>query len=555
MSSPPTTVPATAAAAAAATPSTSAHAEYSGVIGRKDHKAIVPKGLHFDPLSSDSGPQQIESLCMSCGEQGMTNLLLTSIPFFRDVILMAFECPHCGYRSSELQAAQYAEVGCHFEVVVRTPQDLNRTVVRTEHATVSIPELQFEAPPSPDRAGELTTVEGVIRSSIEKLEELQPLRRIQVPEQAAQLDAFLERMRGLLELGSPFTFALDDPTGNSFIENLRLIRKRHGTAHTVMPIGSFRPPPRLLPTASFSSSVGRMSCADRRAPQPDPQLTSRTYERSHEQCVMLGLNVGQELAHSIVGKSGTVPDSFESTCMRVAKPEDIVEMPMECFMCHRDGVVRMVVANIPMFKEIVLMCFSCPQCGYRSTEIKPGGRTNPTGRRITVRCTSGEDLSRDLLKSDTATIRVVELDMDVEAGSLGGMFTTIEGLLVRIRERIECGSCHMGDSTRGENRARFAEFRDRLTRMIDGQEHFTLILDDPISNSYVQDLCAPDPDPNLTLEEYTRTREQDEELGLLDMKTEGYEERHEEHHEHHEEAEPTPATAAAAAAPAETCGR
>eukprot|EP00708_Paratrimastix_pyriformis_P002606 GAFH01001357.1.p1 GENE.GAFH01001357.1~~GAFH01001357.1.p1 ORF type:complete len:540 (-),score=151.25 GAFH01001357.1:74-1471(-) len=465
---------------------------------------------------------------MSCGEQGMTNLLLTSIPFFRDVILMAFECPHCGYRSSELQAAQYAEVGCHFEVVVRTPQDLNRTVVRTEHATVSIPELQFEAPPSPDRAGELTTVEGVIRSSIEKLEELQPLRRIQVPEQAAQLDAFLERMRGLLELGSPFTFALDDPTGNSFIENLR-------------------------------------------APQPDPQLTSRTYERSHEQCVMLGLNVGQELdkaevrhqtekhlaaaAHSIVGKSGTVPDSFESTCMRVAKPEDIVEMPMECFMCHRDGVVRMVVANIPMFKEIVLMCFSCPQCGYRSTEIKPGGRTNPTGRRITVRCTSGEDLSRDLLKSDTATIRVVELDMDVEAGSLGGMFTTIEGLLVRIRERIECGSCHMGDSTRGENRARFAEFRDRLTRMIDGQEHFTLILDDPISNSYVQDLCAPDPDPNLTLEEYTRTREQDEELGLLDMKTEGYEERHEEHHEHHEEAEPTPATAAAAAAPAETCGR
>lgn len=51
---------------------------------------------------------------------------------------------------------------------------------------------------------------------------------------------------------------------------------------------------------------------------------------------------------------------------------------------------------------------------------------------------------------------------------------------------------------------------------------FTVIIDDPLSNSYIQNLYAPDPDPNLTIEVYDRTFDQNEELGLNDMKTEDY---------------------------------
>jgi zinc finger protein len=51
---------------------------------------------------------------------------------------------------------------------------------------------------------------------------------------------------------------------------------------------------------------------------------------------------------------------------------------------------------------------------------------------------------------------------------------------------------------------------------------FTLIIDDPVSNSYLQNLYAPDPDPNMTVEEYDRTEEQNEELGFSDMVVEGY---------------------------------
>jgi zinc finger protein len=53
---------------------------------------------------------------------------------------------------------------------------------------------------------------------------------------------------------------------------------------------------------------------------------------------------------------------------------------------------------------------------------------------------------------------------------------------------------------------------------------FTLILDDPLANSYLQNLYAPDPDPNMTIETYERTFAQNDDLGLNDMKVEGYEE-------------------------------
>jgi len=50
----------------------------------------------------------------------------------------------------------------------------------------------------------------------------------------------------------------------------------------------------------------------------------------------------------------------------------------------------------------------------------------------------------------------------------------------------------------------------------------TLILDDPLANSYLQNLYAPDPDLNMTVIEYERSFEQNEDLGLNDLRLEDY---------------------------------
>jgi len=52
------------------------------------------------------------------------------------------------------------------------------------------------------------------------------------------------------------------------------------------------------------------------------------------------------------------------------------------------------------------------------------------------------------------------------------------------------------------------------------------VLADPLAASYVQSMAddPSQPDDQMTVEEYKRTAEEEEDLGLADMKTEGYEE-------------------------------
>lgn len=65
--------------------------------------------------------QEIESLCMRCHEQvgllqyrsasrsaldkGVTRILLTSIPYFKEIVVSSFRCEHCGHRDTEIQSA------------------------------------------------------------------------------------------------------------------------------------------------------------------------------------------------------------------------------------------------------------------------------------------------------------------------------------------------------------------------------------------------------------------------------------------------------------------
>jgi len=40
------------------------------------------------------------------------------------------------------------------------------------------------------------------------------------------------------------------------------------------------------------------------------------------------------------------------------------------------------------------------------------------------------------VQSDTCAVRIPELELELEEGTLGGRFTTIEGLLTRVKEEV-----------------------------------------------------------------------------------------------------------------------
>ncbi|KAH6562353.1 hypothetical protein BASA62_009197 [Batrachochytrium salamandrivorans] len=185
----------------------------------------------------------------------------------------------------------------------------------------------------------------------------------------------------------------------------------------------------------------------------------------------------------------------------------------------------MHMLDIPHFKEVVIMATSCEACGYKNSEVKSGGAISELGKKITLLVTDIEDLSRDILKSETCNLSIPEIDLELGTGTLGGRFTTVEGILVQVlndlKGRTGFGS---GDSAAKDTKMRFQGFLEKLQKVIDMEYGpVTLILDDPMANSHLQNPYAPDNDPNMTVETYERTWDQNEAYGINDMKVEGYE--------------------------------
>ncbi|KAL4921444.1 ZPR1 zinc-finger domain-containing protein [Aspergillus aurantiobrunneus] len=429
--------------------------------------------------NEETGVMQVESLCMNCHENGTTRLLLLRVPFFRDIILESFECEHCHHKDNSVKSAgQIQEKGSVYILDVENEDDLQRQVIRSDVSIFKVESLGIEMPKG---ESQFTTVEGVIHKIHESLSSEQPLRKVQAPELHDALAPIIDSLQKILDReGYPFTVSLDDPTGNSWI-------------------------------APTTQDAGR-------------NYRRRDYARTREQNEALGISSDPE-AVKHEGEAFGNPEDLDITDGKV------YSLPAECPACSKNLVVNMQKVDIPYFKEVYIWSNVCDHCGYRSSDVKTGGEVPGKGKRITLSVENIVDLHRDILKSDTCALHSQELEVTVQPGTLGGRFTTVEGLLTEIRDQlkgqiydIDDTTQSGGDSMAASDKENWARFFNRLDSAIKGDLKFVMTLEDPMANSYVQDLCAPAPDPQMKIEDYTRTDEEEEELGLKDMKVEGYEE-------------------------------
>ncbi|CAO0801415.1 unnamed protein product [Mucor circinelloides] len=435
---------------------------------------------------SESKPTEIESLCMKCGENGTTRILLSKIPHFKEIIIMAFECPHCGFRNNELQSAGvFNERGHTITLTIKSKEDMDRQLVKSDYCSVKFEELDLEIPANNNR-GLLTTVEGLVDNVIDDLAAGQPLRKATEEAVYNRIEEIIATLNSYKE-GNGFTLKLDDPSGNSYVENKCL-------------------------------------------PNQDPQIKLRWYTRTPEQQAFLGLQAenqqtpAEQAAAQALQRVGTASEMVNE---KTGLPE-VMSFPANCPSCNSPCSTNMHVMEIPHFKEVVIMATNCEQCGYKSNEVKAGGPISDKGKRITLQITDAEDLSRDILKSETCGLSIPEINLELTQGTLGGRFTTVEGLLRQVHTELRDRAPFIeGDSGTDSGKDRWARFLNNLTLVADGKMMpVTLIIDDPLSNSYLQNLYAPDPDPEMKIEEYERSWEVNEDLGLNDMKLENYEEEH-----------------------------
>ena len=446
-------------------------------------------------VSSDE-PQvvdEIESLCMNCHEQGMTRLLLTKIPFFREVVIMSFACSHCAFRDTEVQpAGEIQQNGRKFTFMVEKADDLNRQLVKSDTCMFRVEDVDLEIPPG---RGQLTNVEGILSMVAQDLEQGQPERKTDDSDVFAKIEDIINKLKRMASGESlPFTIVVDDPAGNSWIEP---------------------------------------STSDRRG-----QYVRADYQRTKAQNTSLGLVATDGTADDVQMRpeyhsTELYPQTnAQSTAPNIdaVDDDDIIEnqvysFPASCPGCSNSCATNMKMVNIPFFKQVIIMSTVCDHCGYRSNEVKTGGEVPDKGRRITVFIEKPEDLSRDILKSESCSLECPELALQIEPGTMGGRFTTVEGLLTQVRSDLRASLFDTGDggdSVEDGERGRWKVFFDKLDAAISGEVVFHIKLEDPLAASYVQSFKAPEPDPQMEVEDYVRTEEEEDDLGLKDMNTENY---------------------------------
>ena len=392
---------------------------------------------------------------------------------------MSFYCDHCHFQNNEIQpAGAIQEQGSKYTLKLTHDDDLQRQVVKSDTSIFRIEDLDIEVPAG---RGRLTNVEGLLSEVLKDLESGQKHRKQDDPELYEKMDVIIQALvKMALGAKLPFSISLDDPAGNSSIE----------------------------PFQSEDAAV-------------KDKYSHKQYARTRKQNADLGLGDGHasELVPQVQEDNG---GGMEDVDILEGQTYDL---PVECPGCTKPAHMLLQMVNIPYFKQVVITTTRCEHCSYSTSDVKTGGEVPEKGKRIWLDVKGPDDLGRDILKSETCTMQIPECKVEVVPGTMGGRFTTVEGLLSQIRDDLLGSIFDTGleelhaDSMPSHKKKTWVDFFKRLNQAIRGEFEFTILMEDPLAGSYCQTFGEPGEDPNVRTEDYERTEEEEDQLGLNDMKT------------------------------------
>ena len=92
--------------------------------------------------------------------------------------------------------------------------------------------------------------------------------------------------------------------------------------------------------------------------------------------------------------------------------EESLAFPTNCYCCQAPGEMHTCLCTIPYLKEIIISCFKCDQCGYKTTEVKNFRKRSKNH----INSKNEEDLNRDVFKSETSKIVIPEIGFETSDG-------------------------------------------------------------------------------------------------------------------------------------------
>lgn len=155
------------------------------------------------------------------------------------------------------------------------------------------------------------------------------------------------------------------------------------------------------------------------------------------------------------------------------------------------------MTNIPHFNDVVLSSFECPHCGSKNNELQSAGRIEDKGCKCTCIVTTKHDLNRQVVVSEHGRIVLQELDLEVPPQNKRGFLTTIEGVLLTIKDDLSKGQpqrmVHALCLLEADDHAVYLKLEAVLKQVssyLSTDEKFTFTIDDPSGSSSIESrLC------------------------------------------------------------------
>lgn len=187
--------------------------------------ALAPS-VAFPAPDVARGPVRELTLDAPCPVCSHAPLVLRSLdldlPYFGEALQTTVLCRACGYRHGDLMLTRHREP---VRVILYVTGSSHRSarVARSSSGTVRIPELGASMEPGPRAEAFVTNVEGVLRKFLDVVQGQEAVAT--TSGERRRLAGVRARIEALIDGREPFTFILEDPTGNSDVIHGDVVRE------------------------------------------------------------------------------------------------------------------------------------------------------------------------------------------------------------------------------------------------------------------------------------------------------------------------------------------
>lgn len=167
--------------------------------------------------------------------------------------------------------------------------------------------------------------------------------------------------------------------------------------------------------------------------------------------------------------------------MTIDSPQAAFVTRTHCPLCHKEIIMNWERDEIPYFGDVMYIT-ACCDCSFRFTDTMILSQKEPVRYELVIE--GSEDLYAKVVRSTSGTIKVPELGIVVEPGSISESYiTNIEGVLDRILGVVISATKWVSDEP--EKYERGLRLQEMIHEAVDGKRKLTVIIEDPLGNSAI----------------------------------------------------------------------